>query len=255
MRFKRDDHYTEIAVSEAFFVWIGPMALSDSKLGPTVIMFSIVRLLIYRSGPCPSAQLQSRNNASQLDPASLPRSATAIDPLPSLQRRGLIAVSALASISLIATSSLLVFLTHRFISWRSHYRRPLRYNQYAVLVYNLALADLLQGLGFIISLRWISTNSLHAYDVSCFLQGIWLQIGNPMSGMFVLAIAVHTFLQIMLNYQLGHRAFVILLVGLWVLGVAMVIIPIAVVGRYVWLPAIAWVSYPFFRLILCNVHG
>lgn len=218
-------------------------------------MSSIMSLLFSQNDPCPRAQRHWRKDASQLDRVSLPRSATVIDPLPSLQRRGLIAVSALALISLTATCSLLGFLTYHFIFWRRHYRRPLRYNQYAVLVYNLALADLQQSLGFIISLRWISTNSVRASDVSCFLQGIWLQIGNPMSGIFVLAIAAHTFLQIILNYQLSHRAFVIVLVGLWVLGVAMVIVPIAVVGRYVWLPAIAWVSYPFSRLLLCSMHG
>jgi len=60
--------------------------------------------------------------------------------------------------------------------------------------------------------------------------------------MFVLAIAVYTFLHIILGYQLSHRMLVIAVVSLWVFGVVMVIIPIATVGRYVWLPAVAWVS-------------
>lgn len=187
-------------------------------------------------------QLQSRNDVSESNPASSPAGANVIDPLPALQRRGLIAVSTLASISLVTTFLLLLFLTNRFIFWRRYYRRYFGYNQYVVLVYNLALADLLMSLGFLVSLRWITTNSLHASDAFCFIQGTWLQIGNPMSGMFVLAIALYTFLHVIMGYQLSRRVFLIAVVSLWVFGVVIVIIPIAAVGRYVWLPAVAWVS-------------
>lgn len=189
-------------------------------------------------------QLQSRNEPLQTNPATSPLGASVIDPLPRLQRNGLIAVSSVASVSLVAICLVLCFLTYRFIFWRRYYRRYIGYNQYIVLVYNLAIADLIQGLGFIVSLRWIATNSLHASDVSCFLQGIWLQAGNLMSGVFVFAIAVFTFLHIVLDFQMGHRKFVGVVVGLWMFGVLMVIIPIATVGRYVWFPSVAWVSSP-----------
>jgi hypothetical protein len=174
-----------------------------------------------------------------------------IDPLPQLQRKGLIAVTSLASVSSVATLSLLIFLTYRFIFWRRYYRRPLGYNQYVILVYNLALADLQLGLGLTLSLRWIVTDSLRGSDACCFLQGVWLQIGNPMSGVFVLAIAMYTFIHIILGYQLGHRIFVAVTVCLWVFGVMIVIIPIATVGRYVWLPAVAWVSFRSWISLWC----
>lgn len=145
-------------------------------------------------------------------------------------------------ISLISTFSLLCFFTYRFIFWKKYYRRYIGYNQYVVLMYNLALADFIQGLGFIVSLQWISQNSLHATDPACFLQGIWLQIGDPMSGMFVLAIALHTFMHVSLGRQLSHQVFVAIVVGLWVFGVILVIIPIAIYGQYVWMPSVAWVS-------------
>lgn len=168
-----------------------------------------------------------------------------IDPLPGLQRGGLIAVATLAIVSLGATFSLLSFFTYRFIFWKKYYKRYIGYNQYVVLMYNLALADFIQGLGFIVSLRWISQNSLHATDAGCFLQGIWLQIGDPMSGMFVLAIALHTFMHVSLGRQLSHKVFVSIVVGLWVFGVILVIIPIAIYGRYVWVPSVAWVRLQF----------
>lgn len=193
--------------------------------------------------------LQSRDEPSQFNPATSPLGASAIDPLPPTQRKGLIAVSAVASVSLVSICSVLFFLTYRFIFWRRYYRRYIGHNQYIVLVYNLAIADLIQGLGFIVSLRWIATNSIHASDASCFMQGIWLQAGNPMSGVFVFAISVFTFLHIVLDFQLGHRKFVGVIVGLWIFGVLMVVIPIAAFGRYVWFPSVAWVSSPFIGML------
>lgn len=176
-----------------------------------------------------------------------------IDPLPPLQRRGLIAIAALAFISLISTFSLLCFFTYRFIFWKKYYKRYIGYNQYVVLMYNLALADFIQGLGFIVSLRWITQNSIHATDPGCFLQGIWLQIGDPMSGMFVLAIALHTFMHVSLGRQLSHRVFVSIVVGLWVFGVILVVIPIGIYGRYVWMPSVAWVC--LLGIPICDSNG
>nr|WDW19286.1 hypothetical protein [Penicillium meliponae] len=175
-----------------------------------------------------------------------------IDPLPPLQKRGLIAIAVLAFISLVSTFSLLCFFTYRFIFWKKYYKRYIGYNQYVVLMYNLALADFIQGLGFIVSLRWITQNSIHAEDPGCFLQGIWLQIGDPMSGMFVLAIALHTFMHVSLGRQLSHRVFVSIVVGLWIFGVVLVVIPIGIYGRYVWMPSVAWcwmtTQHPTLRL-------
>lgn len=206
----------------------------------TAVMLSlIVESILARKTP---SLLLARQTPAQNAAATSPAGAWVIDPLPSLQRNGLIVVSSLASVSLVSTFCLLCFFTYRFIFWKKYYRRYIGYNQYVVLMYNLVLADFIQGLGFIVSLRWIATDSLHATDFSCFLQGIWLQIGDPMSGMFVLAIALHTFMHVSLGRQLGYRTFVAIIIGMWTVGVTMVIIPIAMYGRYVWMPSVAWVS-------------
>ena len=143
---------------------------------------------------------------------------------------------------MISVISLLSFLTYRLVFWKKYYRQYIGYNQYVVLIYNLALADFIQSVGFIVSLRWIYTNSLRADDPSCFIQGITLQIGDPMSGMFVLSIALHTFMQVTLGRQLGHRAFVASIVGLWMFGIVLAVIPIGTYGRFIWLPSVAWVG-------------
>lgn len=203
----------------------------------------LVRSLWSETQPAASSRLMAQRRDSSASLIAL-EGVSVISPLPKLQRDGLIVVSVLATLSLILTVSLLSFFTYRFIFWQKYYKRYIGYNQYVVLMYNLILADFLQALGFIVSLRWIAKDSLHASDPACFLQGVWLQIGDPMSGMFVLAIAVHTFLHVTMGYKIPHRVFVTGVVSLWCFGVLMVIIPIAAYGRYVWYPAVAWVSSP-----------
>lgn len=208
-------------------------------------MATLLARYLLSSGPstAPSDRmLQSRHGPDDFAPANSPYGAWVIDPIPSLQRKGLIAVSTLALLSMISTFSLLTFLTYRLVFWKKYYQRYIGYNQYVVLIYQLALADFLQGIGFIVSLRWIYTDSLHAEDPSCFIQGIALQIGDPMSGMFVLAIALHTFMHVALGRQLSHRIFVSVILGLWVFGILLIIIPVATFGEYVWVPSVAWVS-------------
>lgn len=193
-------------------------------------MSGIAHLLLYSGVSRPRRQLRSHPED--------------IDPLDPQQRQGLIAVSVIAGVSLLATFSLLCFLTYRFICWKKYHRRPLAHNHYVVLVYNLALADAQQCLGFMVSLRWLDKEAVHASDPFCFLQGVWLQIGDPMSGLFVLAIAVYTAVRVMGNYRISHRLFVAVVVSLWVFGILLFIIPIAVLGRWAWLPAVAWVCLP-----------
>ncbi|GMF77074.1 unnamed protein product [Aspergillus oryzae] len=164
-----------------------------------------------------------------------------IDPLPSAQRKGLIAVTVMAFLSFIATLVLLLFITYRLVFWRSNYARYIGYNQYIVLIYNLVLADLQQSLAFLICLKWITENKIEASSAACFLQGFWLQIGDPGSGLFVLAIAVHTFILVALGHKLSHRVFVCGVVGVWLFVAILVIIPLAAHGRFVFIPSGAWV--------------
>ncbi|PLB54196.1 hypothetical protein P170DRAFT_442327 [Aspergillus steynii IBT 23096] len=163
-----------------------------------------------------------------------------IDPLPSAQRKGLIAISIMAILSFIAALILISFITYRLVFWRSNYARYIGYNQYIVLIYNLVLADLQQALAFLICIKWIVEDKIEASSAACFLQGFWLQVGDPSSGLFVLAIAFHTFLLVTMGHKLSHRTFVTGVIGLWVFVAVLVIIPLASHGRYVFIPSGAW---------------
>ena len=163
-----------------------------------------------------------------------------IDPLPQAQRRGLIAVSIIAFLSFLATGGLLSFLTFRLIFWRANYKRYIGYNQYIILIYNLILADFQQSLAFLICLKWIITNKIKSGTAGCFLQGLWLQIGDPGSGLFVLAIAFHTFLLVVFSRKMSYRVFVAFVVGVWAFIVLIVIIPLSIHGADVYVPSGAW---------------
>ncbi|KAJ5554374.1 Glucose receptor Git3 N-terminal [Penicillium frequentans] len=163
-----------------------------------------------------------------------------IDPLPVVQRRGLIAITIMAFLSFFATGGLLSFITYRLIFWRGSYTRYIGYNQYIILIYNLVLADFQQSLAFLICLKWIATDKIKSGTAGCFLQGLWLQIGDPGSGLFVLAIAIHTFLLVVWGRKMSYRTFICFVCGVWAFIAIIVIIPIGMYGADVFVPSGAW---------------
>ncbi|KAJ5999936.1 hypothetical protein N7481_000345 [Penicillium waksmanii] len=163
-----------------------------------------------------------------------------INPLPLEQRRGLIAVSIMALLSFLATSSLLGFITYRLIFWKLHFKRYIGYNQYIILIYNLVLADFLQSIAYLICLKWIIDDKIQSGTAACFLQGLWLQMANPGSGLFVLGIAFHTFLLIVWGYKMTHKTFVTFVCGIWSMVLILMIIPLATHGADAFVPSGAW---------------
>lgn len=174
-----------------------------------------------------------------------------ISPLPLTQYRGLIAISVLAFISVLATTGLLCFITYRIFFSKRGDRRYLGHNQYIILIYNLLLADLQQSLGFIICIHWVRNDAIRAGTAACFLQGLWLQVGDPGSGLFVMAIAAHTFMLVTFGRKIEHKWFVTAVIAVWFFLAIIVAIPIASHGVDVMIPSGAWVS--LFSLYFCGV--
>lgn len=146
----------------------------------------------------------------------------------------------MAFLSFIATGGLLTFITYRLIFWRGSFKRYIGYNQYIILIYNLVLADFQQALGFLLCLKWIIADKIKAGTATCFLQGLWLQVGDPGSGLFVLAIAFHTFLLVVLGRKMSYKVFVSSVIGIWIFMAVMVIIPLAIHGAGIFVPSGAW---------------
>ncbi|DAA73471.1 TPA_exp: Uncharacterized protein A8136_4781 [Trichophyton benhamiae CBS 112371] len=128
-----------------------------------------------------------------------------VSPLPDDYRKGTIMVVAASLVAVVAVLGLLGFLTHRLVFWHKHDGSYLGHNQFVVLIYNLLLADLHVALGFLISAHWIQSDGLFASSPFCFIQGWLLQIGDPSSGLFVAAIAVHTFATVVAGRKLSYK--------------------------------------------------
>ncbi|KAI1967123.1 hypothetical protein LOZ58_000619 [Ophidiomyces ophidiicola] len=163
-----------------------------------------------------------------------------IDPLPSAHRNGLIAVAVASLISALTTAGLFIFITHRLIFWRKYHSSYIGYNQYIILIYNLLIADLQVALGFLLSLQWAVQNSISFKDATCPVQGWLLQIGDPASGIFVLAIALHTFSIVVLGKKMSHPVFICFVALLWVFCLLLVLIPISMYGKNTFAPSGAW---------------
>jgi len=147
-----------------------------------------------------------------------------LDPLTPLFKHGLIAVALSAMLSLLSVTALLGFITYRMISWRRFYKEYVGYNQYIVLIYNLLLADLQQAIAFAISFHWLRIGKIVAPTAPCVIQGWMVNVGDVASGLFVLAIAIHTWLGVLKGYRVSHLWFVVVTVGIWLLSVALTLI-------------------------------
>lgn len=162
-------------------------------------------------------------------------------------------------VSSISTLSLLIFITYRMIYWRRYYDEPIATNQIFVLIYNLLLADFQQALSFLISFYWISQNKLVGPSKACFAQGWLIQIGDMSSGLWVLAIAVHTFISLVGQKVVPMRTFVIAVISLWMFCLILTAIGPIMVRKDFFVPAGAWVSLtPFISdqcLTLCSSVG
>lgn len=154
-----------------------------------------------------------------------------------------VAMATIGLCSWLSTFSLLAFLTYRFIFWQRYYKQPLARNQYVVLIYNL-LADLQQATAFMISYHWIDKGVVQAPSAACVLQGWWIQIADPGSGLFVLAIAMHTGAVVLRGRQLEFRNFVLCIVALWCFILLLGFVPVGLFGsRTFVISESGWVSF------------
>ncbi len=166
---------------------------------------------------------------------------SSFDPLPDEVRRGMISMGILGLISSVSTFSLLIFITYRMLYWRRYYEEPLASNQIYILIYNLLLANFQQALSFLISFFWVSQNKLVGPSPACSAQGWLLQIGDLSSGLWVLAIAVHTFINLVGQKIVPTRTFTASVIALWMFCLTLSALGPIMVRKDFFVPAGAWV--------------
>lgn len=135
-----------------------------------------------------------------------------LDRYPNLHR-GLIAVSFFGLLSFISSVSLFLHLAYRLITWRRSSRA--RTNQFIILIFNLIFADIQQSIAFLLNIEWLVKDRIHVGTTTCWAQGWFVSTGDLASGLFTLAISIHSFMDIVFDYRLGHRVFLSLIGLLW----------------------------------------
>lgn len=186
--------------------------------------------------------IRSENAAAAMQPHQLV--ARGQEELLGSDRSGFIAMGVIALVSFVSSFSLLAFLTFRFIFWQRYYKRPLAENQYVVLIYNLLLVDLQQASAFLICLHWLTRGNVNYPSPACVLQGWWIQIADPGSGLFVLAIAIHTAGVVLRGRQLEYRNFVYCVIALWGFIILLGLIPVGMFTSNTFVISEAgWVSF------------
>ncbi|EME39046.1 hypothetical protein DOTSEDRAFT_108850, partial [Dothistroma septosporum NZE10] len=172
--------------------------------------------------------------------------ATSLSPLPKGLTRGLTAVTTLGLLSFLTSTGLIVHLAYRIATWkRSPQHGPggtikRHANQFIILIFNLILADIQQSIAFSLSIQWLITNSISSGTSACWAQGWFVSTGNLASGVFSIAIAIHSFLDIVCNIRLSRFLFKVSILGLWSCIYTLAIIGIAVHPNDFYTRAGAW---------------
>lgn len=180
----------------------------------------------------PWAIMASQSYTSQSD---------SLFPLPTILRHGLIAVAFFGILSLVATFSLFIYLTYRLCSW--YLKGQLRdgANQFFLLIYNLVLADLQQAVAFALTARYLATDKIEVGTKTCWANGWFISTGDLASGVFILAIAIHTFFAVVKGRRVSNKKFAAGIVSAWIFVYAMAIIGVGI-DPHLYVRAGAWVS-------------
>lgn len=150
--------------------------------------------------------------------------------IPDSEDSGLAALGSLALISSVALIATLCFIIYRLITWRSYYACFPSGTQCILLILNLLLADLQQSLALTISFHWLQTGSILAPSSACTMQGWLLHAGDVSSGLFVLGIAIHTYLLTGHQTEISNRSVYWTIAAVWVFSYFMASLGLAIHG-------------------------
>ncbi|RKU49019.1 hypothetical protein DL546_009716 [Coniochaeta pulveracea] len=130
-------------------------------------------------------------------------------------------------------------------------------NQFLILLFNLLLADLHQSGSFLINAVWVNRDSLQVGTPICFLQGWLVSNGDVAGGLFLSAIAIHTYLTVVWNYKPAQWAVQTGAVAIWVFTYFISALGIAITrngrdggGFYVRAGAWCWINVHYENLRL-----
>ncbi|KAH6894572.1 hypothetical protein B0T10DRAFT_590223 [Thelonectria olida] len=100
-------------------------------------------------------------------------------------------------------------------------------NQFLVLIVNLLLADMHQGVAFFLNAEWLRKDAIVVGTPTCFAQGLFVSLGDLSSSMFITSIAVHTYLSVVKRRRIRQKALYMIIAAVWVFVYAISFLPIA----------------------------
>lgn len=164
-----------------------------------------------------------------------------LDPLPAVLQHGLLAVSTLGLASFLSSSALFLYLSFKLLKWYLRGDLENGCNQFLLLIYNLVLADMQQAVAFLLALAWLGQDRIDVESTTCFVEGWFVSVGDLASGVWIFAIALHTFYAVVKGRRLPTTGFVSTIAGLWMFVYAMAIIGVALHPHNFYVRAGAWV--------------
>ncbi|OIW31699.1 hypothetical protein CONLIGDRAFT_697950 [Coniochaeta ligniaria NRRL 30616] len=216
-----------------------------------------------------------------------------LTPLPPVLHQGLTAVAVLACLSFFASSATVLYLTVKLVRWHLRSRRgahdgshspnvdlslglaPQHFgesdgrngqrgqgnrsspNQFLVLLYNLLIADMHQAASFLINGVWVAKDTIQVGSPACFAQGWLVSNGDVAGGLFLSAIAIHTYLTVVWNRKPPQRVLYAGVVGVWIFTYFISALGIAIThngksggGFYVRAGAWCWINLKYENLRL-----
>lgn len=121
-------------------------------------------------------------------------------------------------------------------------------NQFIILIFNLLLADMHQGVAFFLNAEWLRRDEILVHTPTCFAQGLFVSTGDLASSLFITTIAIHTYLSVVKRLMPSHRFLYITIACIWVFVYGISVVPILATkngahygGFYV--RAGSWVSF------------
>jgi hypothetical protein len=161
-----------------------------------------------------------------------------LSPIPRHLHPWLRAVVVLGFLSFFASITLLVLLLYRSITWQIKRKRT---NQFIILILNLLWADTQQSLAFLLNIEWLRLDSVVVNTPTCFVQGWLVSTGDLGSGVWCMAIGLHTFASVVFDYRLEKRCFLSVICILWVFIYGISSIPVGMYANDVFVRSGIWV--------------
>ncbi|KXS94705.1 hypothetical protein AC578_3852 [Pseudocercospora eumusae] len=137
-----------------------------------------------------------------------------LSPLSSEYHADISVVTFFAFLSMVSTAALVAYLTWRLTSWK--HRGYARANQYVALLVNLIAADLIQAVGFALDVVWLRENAIKVPSPTCWTQGWLINAGDVGSAVFTFAMAIHLFMDIILDKRMPYWPFLGCIVLGWI---------------------------------------